>query len=88
MLTNIKRVVVKRMGQGSFQCCPETEQGVTGTKCNAVLFHWNMRTSLLYSEVDVALEQAAQRGCEVPFSGDTQNLPGYFPVQPVTGNLL
>ena len=35
-----------------------------------------------------ALEQTAQGGCAVSFSGDNQNLPGCFPGQPVIGNLL
>lgn len=30
-------------------------------------------------------KQAAQRGCGVSFSGDTENLPGHNPVQPVLG---
>jgi len=34
------------------------------------------------------LEQAAQRGCEVFFSGDTQNPPRHFPVPPAVQNLL
>jgi len=29
-----------------------------------------------------ALEQTAQRGCDVSFSGDAQTPPGHFPVQP------
>ena len=37
---------------------------------------------------DGALEQAAQRGCGVPFSGDIQDLPGCLLVQPTVGSLL
>ena len=36
---------------------------------------------------DRALEQAAQRGCRVFFSGDAQNPPEHLPVQPAVGNL-
>ena len=42
----------------------------------------------LHCEGDRALKQAAQRGCGVSFSGDTQNPPGIFPAQPTIGNLL
>jgi len=41
---------------------------------------------LLPSEGDGALEQAAQGGCGVSFSGDTQDLPGQDPVQPALGD--
>ena len=42
---------------------------------------------LLYHECDWALAEAAHRGCEFSFSGDIQNPPERFPVQPALGNL-
>jgi len=41
---------------------------------------------LLPSEGDGALEQAAQGGCRVSFSGDIQDLPGQGPLQPTVGD--
>ena len=40
----------------------------------------------LVSEGDGALEQAAQGGCGISFSGDIQDLPGRSPVQPAVGD--
>jgi len=40
---------------------------------------------LLPSEVGGALEQAAQGGCGVSFSGDIQDPSGSSPVQPAVG---
>ena len=45
-----------------------------------------VQEDLLPSEGDTALEQAAQGGCGVSFSGDIQDPPGQDPVQPALGD--
>ena len=42
----------------------------------------------IHSKGDRVLEQTAQGGCGFSFSGDIQDLPGHFPVQPTVGILL
>ena len=43
-------------------------------------------SELLWSTPDRALEQVAQGGCGVFFSGDIQDPPGRGPVQPAVGD--
>lgn len=51
-------------------------------------FHLNMRKNFFSFKGDRALENAAQRCCEVFFSGYIKNIPWHFPVQTTLGNLL
>jgi len=73
------------MGPNSFQWCPVTGQGATA-QTEAEEVPSEHEEELLPSEGDGALEQAAQGGCGVSFSGDIQDLPGQGPVQPAVGD--
>jgi len=45
-----------------------------------------LKEELLYFEGNRAVEQAAQGGCGVSFSGDIQDPPGWGPVRPALGD--
>ena len=48
--------------------------------------HTNIRKNFFTAMVTE--KQPAQRGCGDSFSGDIQNSPGHFHLQPTVGNLL
>jgi len=67
---------VKKKGKGSPGCSPPRK----------VEYALNMNMTLLHSEGDGALEQVAQEGCGVSFSGDIQDPPGQGLMQPALGD--
>ena len=85
MPINILRVGVRRTGPDSFRWCQQQDKG-QWAQTEAEEVPAEHEEELLPSEGDGALEQAAQGGCGVSFSGDTQDLPGHGPVQPAVGD--
>jgi len=52
------------------------------------MVHGSQILTVDFCEHDRALEQAVQRGSETSLSGDIQNSPRHFPMQPAVGNLF
>jgi len=73
------------MGPSSFQWCPAQDKG-QWAQTEAQEVPSEHEEELLPSEGDGAVEHAAQGGCGVSFSGDTQDPPGQGPVQPPVGD--
>jgi len=73
-------------GAKLFSVVPSDRTKSNRHKLKHTLFCLNLWKNVF--ECDRALEQAAQGGCGVAFSGDIQNLPGQGPVQPALGETL
>lgn len=80
------RVNVKRMGPDSSRWCPGAQVVPSGQGQSAQTETQEAPSEYeekpLYFKSDRALEEAAQRGCKVFFSGNIQSPPGHNPVLP------
>jgi len=72
-------------GQTLFSSAQQQDKG-QWTQTEAQEAPSEREEEFLPSESDGALEQAAQGGCGVSFSGDTQDPPGQDPVHPALGD--
>jgi len=76
----------QEVGAKLFSVVPSIRTRGNGAQTEAEEVRSEHEEELLPSEGDGALAQAAQGGCGVSFSGDTQNLSGRGPVQPAVGD--
>ena len=59
----------------------------SGHKLKHKKFHLNMKKNFHAVRAAEPWEQAVQRACGVSFSGDIQDPPGCFSIQPTIGNM-
>jgi len=73
-------------GARLFSVVPSDMTSVNWHKLKHRKFHLTMRKNFFPLRGDGAVEQAAQGGGGVSFSGDIQDLPGQGPLQPTVGD--